>query len=318
MTDRKPQASAPTAPQQPQRPQQRGTNGVNGANGAAQGRGAAAGGPAGGASNGTARPQAQRPRVEEPPTEQIPAVRDESAPSKAPAAKPSEATQQPGTRLAQAEKQPAAQPRKQSPASSKVATAGSIAASEPIDRTQAIPVVREPLREKSPEPEAKTDAASPLPATDDDATDAAPGKTKRGRKDKAAKEPKPEPEPVSTRKARLRLTRLDPWSVMKTAFALSVSLAIVTVVAVTIVWAVLDLAGVWDAINSSVATILSDNADAFDVTDYVGFGRIIGFTLLIAAVNTLLLTALATVGAFLYNLSASLMGGLEVTLAEDN
>ena len=127
------------------------------------------------------------------------------------------------------------------------------------------------------------------------------------------------PAPAKTsRKARLRLVRFDPWSVMKTAFALSIALAIVTVVAVTIVWAVLDVAGVWAAINSSVATILSDNADAFDVTDYVGFGRIMGFTILIAAIDVILITAIATVAAFLYNLAASLLGGLEITLAEEN
>lgn len=122
---------------------------------------------------------------------------------------------------------------------------------------------------------------------------------------------------ADTRKARLRLVRLDPWSVMKTAFALSIALAIVIVVAVTIVWAVLGAAGVWDAINSSVATVLSGNAGGFDITDYVGFGRIIGLTVVISAVDVILITAIATVGAFLYNLAAGLLGGLEVTLAEE-
>lgn len=122
---------------------------------------------------------------------------------------------------------------------------------------------------------------------------------------------------VDVRKARLKMVRVDPWSVMKLAFALSIAIAIVTVVAVTIVWAVLGAAGVWDAINSSVATVLSDNASEFDITDYVGFGRIIGLTLIISAIDVVLITALATVGAFMYNLAASLLGGLEVTLAED-
>lgn len=121
-----------------------------------------------------------------------------------------------------------------------------------------------------------------------------------------------------TRKAHLRLVRVDPWSVLKIAFALSMALAIVTIVAMTIVWAVLGAAGVWDAINSSVATVMSDNTDAFDITRYVGFGRIIGLTIVIAAADVLLITAIATVGAFLYNLAAGLLGGLEVTLAEDS
>src|SRR3546814_8710667 len=46
------------------------------------------------------------------------------------------------------------------------------------------------------------------------------------------------------RRARLRLTRIDPWSVMKAAFLLSVALGIVTIVAVTIVWGVLGMAAI--------------------------------------------------------------------------
>jgi len=124
--------------------------------------------------------------------------------------------------------------------------------------------------------------------------------------------------PVRTRKARLKLTRIDPWSVMKLAFALSIALAIVTVVAVAIVWSVLDAAGVWESINTSVGTVLSeDNETQFDVTDYVGTSRVLGLTTIVAAANVVLLTAIATLAAFLYNLAASLLGGLEITLAED-
>jgi len=176
---------------------------------------------------------------------------------------------------------------------------------------------------KSPRPAPAKKAPTPDPA---DAgrpeqlvapTAAAPMAAAATATEKQAKsKPKPKPAQETERKARLRLVRLDPWSVMKTAFALSIALAIVMVVAVTIVWAVLGVAGVWDAINSSVATVLSENADAFDVNDYVGFGRIIGLTIVISAIDVILITAIATIGAFLYNLAASLLGGLEVTLAE--
>ena len=119
------------------------------------------------------------------------------------------------------------------------------------------------------------------------------------------------------RKARLRLARIDPWSVMKIAFALSIALAIVTVVAVSIVWAVLGAAGVWDSINESVAVVLSDNSAEFDIRDYVGMGRVVGLTMIVAAADVILITAIATLGAFLYNLAATMLGGLEITLAED-
>ncbi len=121
------------------------------------------------------------------------------------------------------------------------------------------------------------------------------------------------------RRARLRLTRLDPWSVMKTSFLLSVAFGIVTFVAVTIVWSVLGAAGVWESINETVASVADpkDSPSAFDITEYVGMSRVLGFTALVAAIDVILITAIATLAAFLYNMSAALLGGVEVTLAED-
>ena len=120
------------------------------------------------------------------------------------------------------------------------------------------------------------------------------------------------------RRARLRLTRVDPWSVMKTAFLLSVALGIVMVVAVAIVWGVLSAAGVWDSVNRTVQDIVGSDSSTFNVEDYLGTGRVLGFTLVVSVIDVVLLTAVATLGAFLYNMAAALLGGIEVTLAEDN
>ena len=123
----------------------------------------------------------------------------------------------------------------------------------------------------------------------------------------------------SPRRARLRLTRIDPWSVMKTSFLLSVAFGVVTFVAVFMVWSVLGAAGVWDSINSTVASVVEGdtNTSDFDVTNYVGMGRVLGFTLLVSIIDVILLTAIATLTAFLYNMAAALLGGIEVTLSED-
>ena len=45
--------------------------------------------------------------------------------------------------------------------------------------------------------------------------------------------------------------------------------------------------------------------------------RVMGFTMIVAVVDVVLITAIATLGAFLYNLAAALLGGIEVILAED-
>lgn len=126
------------------------------------------------------------------------------------------------------------------------------------------------------------------------------------------------PRPRGTRRARLRLVHLDPWSVMKTSFLLSIAFGIVTVVAVAVVWSVLGAAGVWDSINQTVSDVLGgDSAQNFDVQNYVGTSRVLGFTMIVAVVDVVLITAIATLSAFIYNLAAALLGGLEVTLAED-
>lgn len=121
-----------------------------------------------------------------------------------------------------------------------------------------------------------------------------------------------------TRKARLRMIHVDPWSVMKTAFLLSIAVGIVTVIAVAMVWSVLGAAGVWESINTTVQEVIGgESGSAFDVEDYVGTGRVIGFTMIVAVVDVVLITAIATLGAFLYNLAATLLGGLEITLVEE-
>lgn len=127
----------------------------------------------------------------------------------------------------------------------------------------------------------------------------------------------PTPSAQSGRRASLRLVHVEPWSVTRLAFVVSVAMMIVAVVAVSIFWIVLNVTGVWGQINDSVTSVLSDDGGTFDIKDYLGFGRMFGLTLVLSAINVVLMTALATIGAHLYNLAAQLLGGLEVTFSED-
>lgn len=121
-----------------------------------------------------------------------------------------------------------------------------------------------------------------------------------------------------TRTAKLRLVHVDPWSVMKTAFLLSIVIGIVCVIAVAVIWGVLSVSGVWDSVNSFIRTTVgSDSSSKFDITNYIGTSRMVGFTMLVSVVNVVLLTVIATLGAFIYNLAATLLGGVELTFAED-
>ncbi len=120
------------------------------------------------------------------------------------------------------------------------------------------------------------------------------------------------------RKAHLRVTHVDPWSVMKTSFLFSVALGIVTVVAVAVVWTVLGAAGIWESIDATVADVVGETGDDFRIEDYLGMSRVMGFTMIVAVVDVVLVTVIGTLGAFLYNLAAALLGGVEVVLAEED
>ncbi|MFI5893269.1 DUF3566 domain-containing protein [Actinoplanes sp. NPDC051513] len=121
------------------------------------------------------------------------------------------------------------------------------------------------------------------------------------------------------RRARLNLKRIDPWSVMKFSFAVSVVLFIVVVVATSVLYLALDAMGVWSEVNNSLKELVSASGGT-DASSSGGFRitawGVIGTSMLIGAVNVVLFTALATLGAFIYNVCADLVGGVELTLAE--
>ena len=120
-----------------------------------------------------------------------------------------------------------------------------------------------------------------------------------------------------TRKARLRLSRIDPWSVMKTTFLFAIAMGVMMCAVVFVLWSVLQGSGALDSANQLINQVIGDANSEFDITTYLDIRRVMGFTLMIAFVDVLIITAVATLFAFLYNLSAVVLGGLEVTLAED-
>ncbi|WP_053660862.1 DUF3566 domain-containing protein [Streptomyces sp. MMG1121] len=121
-----------------------------------------------------------------------------------------------------------------------------------------------------------------------------------------------------TRKARLRVAKADPWSVMKVSFLLSIALGICTIVASAVLWMVMDAMGVFSTVGGTISEATGSNeANGFDLQSFLSLPHVLMFTTIIAVIDVVLATALATLGAFIYNLSAGFVGGIELTLAED-
>ncbi|WP_050389484.1 DUF3566 domain-containing protein [Mycobacterium tuberculosis] len=115
-------------------------------------------------------------------------------------------------------------------------------------------------------------------------------------------------------RASMQIRRIDPWSTLKVSLLLSVALFFVWMITVAFLYLVLGGMGVWPKLNSNVGDLLNNASGSS--AELVSSGTIFGGAFLIGLVNIVLMTALATIGAFVYNLITDLIGGIEVTLAD--
>ncbi|MCK2214242.1 DUF3566 domain-containing protein [Actinomadura sp. ATCC 31491] len=122
------------------------------------------------------------------------------------------------------------------------------------------------------------------------------------------------------RKAHLVLRRIEPWSAMKFSFVVSLVCFVVLFVAVAVLYGVLQALGVFDSIVDLVNQLgqgeQGQSSIPIDIASWFEPVRILGYTALIGAVNVVLITALSTLGAVIYNISSDLVGGVEVTFSE--
>jgi len=121
----------------------------------------------------------------------------------------------------------------------------------------------------------------------------------------------------TARQAHLTISRVEPWSVMKFSFAVSVVAFIVLFVAVAVLFAVLSALGVFDSLQHLVNNVTSSqNSAGYNVKKWFTASRVLGYTVLLGGLNIVLITAMSTIGAVIYNLTSRLIGGVEVTLKE--
>ena len=102
---------------------------------------------------------------------------------------------------------------------------------------------------------------------------------------------------------------------MKLSFLLAVAAAIMLVVASAVVWQTLDGMNVFTDVDTMIVTI--SQSEDYSILEAVSFRRTISLATVIGVIDIVLLTALATLGAFLYNIVAALVGGLHLTFTDD-
>jgi Transmembrane domain of unknown function (DUF3566) len=121
----------------------------------------------------------------------------------------------------------------------------------------------------------------------------------------------------SARQAHLTVARVEPWSVMKFSFVVSLVAFVILFVAVSLLYGALDGLGVFDSLQRLVSSLTSSQGSAgVNASKWFSASRVLGYTALLGSLNIVLITAMSTIGAVVYNLTSRLVGGVEVTLRE--
>lgn len=115
-------------------------------------------------------------------------------------------------------------------------------------------------------------------------------------------------------RAAVQIRRVDPWSVFKVTGVLAVVGFFIWMIAVAVLYGVLGGMGVWEQINSSFGNLVEGEGQSSG--DLIGTGMVFGFSAMFGVVAGILVTGLATISAYIYNVCADMVGGVEVTLAD--
>ena len=121
----------------------------------------------------------------------------------------------------------------------------------------------------------------------------------------------------SARQAHLTIARVEPWSVMKFSFVVSLVAFVILFVAVSVLYSVLSGLGVFESLQRVVQSVTSSQTSAgVNAKTWFSASKVLGYTALLGSLNIVLITAMSTIGSVVYNLTSRLVGGVEVTLRE--
>mgnify|MGYP000239591121 CR=1 FL=1 len=119
------------------------------------------------------------------------------------------------------------------------------------------------------------------------------------------------------RRMSLSLTRIDAWSAAKVAFMLSIAGGIIQIVAVTLLWLLLNVVGVFDQVTQIVSSTPGLDAGGFDLANVLSLSTVLSAVTIFSIIEVVLFTVLVVILTLLYNVVSTLVGGIHVTLGDD-
>lgn len=120
---------------------------------------------------------------------------------------------------------------------------------------------------------------------------------------------------VGVRSVKMTVSRIDPLSTLKICFLVSVAIGIMFVVAAIVLWFVFDAMYVWSSIDDFVKTL--DNATMAQLVQFLEFGRMIPFVIVVAVLQIIMFTLLGGIFALVFNVVAMLVGGFKMTVTDE-
>lgn len=114
------------------------------------------------------------------------------------------------------------------------------------------------------------------------------------------------------RQYRQTVRKVDVWSVLKVSLCFYLCALLVVMIAATVMWTVATRAGFVENAESFMNDLLSSNDFRFLPMKMFQGALLVGLT------SVAILTVLTVVGAIFYNLFGEVVGGIEVTVVEED
>ena len=122
---------------------------------------------------------------------------------------------------------------------------------------------------------------------------------------------------AGTKRSRLRVSYINPMSVIKTTFILSLAFGLASIVALIMLWSVAKFSGTIDAATGLLTDIFGIGGAGFNIVSLLSLPRIIFIGSVFTVFQVVTWTLLAGIFSVIYNMFAEYVGGWEITLTDD-